>query len=280
MAANPLDHVVDQNHFHIFDVLLGGWGIDLGPLHFTVFGHRFQITKFMIVEVLAALIIIGIYVWPGRLAQRARDGSAPHGPFQNAFETLLTFVRDQLAKPYIGEHDADRFVPFLWTLFLFVLLLNLLGMVPFLASPTASIGVTGALAFCSFLVIHGGAVAKQGPLGYLKSHVPDTGLPLWAAFPLIGLIVAIEVLGHFIKAFVLAVRLFANMLGGHTVLAVILLFIPMARNAGALFYPITLASVLGVLALSFLELFVAFLQAYIFVFLTSLFLGSALHPEH
>jgi F-type H+-transporting ATPase subunit a len=280
MAANPLEHVADSTHWHIFDTWFGGWSIDLGPLGFTLFGHRFQITKFMILEVIAALVIIGIYVWPGRLAQRARDGSPPHGPFQNAFETLLTFVRNQVAKPYVGEHDADRFVPFLWTLFLFVLLLNLLGLVPFMASPTASFGVTGALALCSFLVIHGSAVARHGPAGYLKTRVPHTGLPWYASFLLVGLIVSIEVFGDFIKAFVLGVRLFANMLGGHTVLAVILGFIAMAKHTGALLVPITLASVLGVLALSFLELFVAFLQAYIFVFLTALFLGGALHPQH
>jgi F-type H+-transporting ATPase subunit a len=280
MAANPLDHVSDSREWVIFESLGGGWVIDLSRLHFYIGNHRFQLTKFMVLEVIAALVILGIYVWPGRLARRARDGSPPRGAFWNAFETLLTFVRNEVARPYIGEHDADRFVPFLWTLFLFILFLNLLGMVPFAASPTASIAVTGALALCCFLVIHGSAVVKLGPLGYLKSYVPHTGLAWYASLPLVVLIAGIEVFSHLIKSSVLAVRLFANMLGGHTVLAVILGFIVMARHAGALFWPVTFASVLGVVALSFLELFVAFLQAYIFVFLTSLFLGGALHPEH
>ena len=95
------------------------------------------------------------------------------------------------------------------------------------------------------------------------------------------MIVLIEVIGHFIKTFVLAVRLFANMFAGHTVLAVILLFIVMSKDTSFfLFWPVTLSSVLGVTALSLLELFVAFLQAYIFAFLASLFLGMALHPQH
>ena len=95
------------------------------------------------------------------------------------------------------------------------------------------------------------------------------------------MIVVIEVVGNFIKAFVLAVRLFANMFAGHTVLAVILFFIIMSKDAAwYLAGSITLASVLGVTALSLLELFVAFLQAFIFVFLTALFMGSMLHPEH
>jgi F-type H+-transporting ATPase subunit a len=278
MAANPLEHVNDTSTWVLFESLGGGLEIHLPAI--PIGSHKFQITKFMIVELIAALLIIGIYVWPGKLARRARDGGAPKGAFWNTFESLLTFIRDEVAKPYIGEHDADRFVPFLWTLFLFVLLCNLLGMVPFLASPTASLAVTGALAFCSFLVIHGAAIVKHGPIHYAQSYVPHTGLPLWAALPLIFLIVFIEVFGHCIKAFVLAVRLFANMLGGHTVLAVILGFIVLAKNAGMLFWPVTVASVAGVVALSFLELFVAFLQAYIFVFLTALFLGGTLHPEH
>jgi F-type H+-transporting ATPase subunit a len=280
MAANPLDHVRDTSHWHITDTLLGGLSIDLSVVQFKVFGHHFQLTKFMVLEVITALVILGIFIWPGRLAQRIREGGPPRGVFQNMFESVLVFIRDNVARPYIGEHDADRYLPFLWTLFLFVLLLNLLGMVPFMGSPTASLGVTGALAFCSFLVIHGSAIARFGFGGYLKNHVPDTGLPIWAVFPLLLMIVGIELLSHFIKAFVLAVRLFANMLGGHTVLAVLMGFITLAKAAGLLFYPITLGSAAGALALSFLELFVAFLQAYIFVFLSALFLGSAIHPEH
>jgi F-type H+-transporting ATPase subunit a len=279
MAHNPLEHVLDTKDWIFFQDWFNGVGFELAS--FKILGYEFQLTKYMVLEVLAALVIIGIYVWPGRLAQRAADGSLPRGSFWNAFESLLTFIREQVAKPYIGEHDADKYLPFLWTLFLFILVCNLFGMIPFLGSPTASIGVTGALALCSFFMIHGAAVAKMGPLHYLQSYIPNTGLPLIAALPLIVLIVGIEVFGNLIKAFVLAVRLFANMLGGHTVLAVIMGFITMASHVGwGLFFPITVASVAGVVALSFLELFVAFLQAFIFVFLTALFLGAQLHPQH
>src|SRR5207245_3433508 len=105
--------------------------------------------------------------------------------------------------------------------------------------------------------------------------------PLLIGVFLIPMSAAIEIMGHFIKAFVLAVRLFANMLAGHTVLAVILLFIVMAQGTSwYMFWPITVGSIVGVTLLSLLELFVAFLQAFIFTFLTSLFLGMTLHPEH
>src|SRR5262249_49009972 len=186
-----------------------------------------------------------------------------------------------VAKPSIGEHDADRFVPFLWTMFLFILFCNLLGLVPFMGSPTANISVTGALALCSFGVIHGAPIGKMGFGGYLKSYLPHIDVPFGMGYLLIPGIAAIEIFGHFIKAFVLAVRLFANMLGGHTVLSVILLFIVMVKDQALyLSAPITMASVLGVTALSLLELFVAFLQAFIFTFLTAIFLGMTLHPAH
>jgi len=266
MAANPFDHVMDTGHWHFLESL---------NLRFHL---PFGISKFMVLELLAAGLIAAIFI---PLARRAQSGAPPRGRLWNAFESLLTFIRDQVAKPCIGEHDADRYVPFLWTMFLFILFCNLLGMFPYLGSPTASITVTGALALCAFLVIHGSAVVKMGARGYLKSYVPHLDVPFGMGYLIVPMIVGIEVMGNFIKAGVLAVRLFANMFAGHTVLAVILLFIVMAKDAAwYLFWPITLGSLTGVVALSLLELFVAFLQAYVFVFLTSLFLGSTLHPQH
>lgn len=267
MASDPLDHVMDNESFHfILD-----WHYHLpkiGPL---------QLTKYMVLQLVAAVLILLIFI---PVARRAKDGDPPRGVFWNLFEVLLTFIRDQIAKPYLG-HDADRFVPFLWTLFLFILFNNLLGMFPFMGSPTASISVTGALALIAFLAIHGAAVYDMGPAHYLKSFVPHIHVPFGMGYALIPMIVIIEAIGHFIKAFVLAVRLFANMFAGHTVLSVILLFIVMAREAPTLVSAgVTVGSVLGVTALSLLELFVAFLQAYIFTFLTTLFLGSTLHPAH
>jgi F-type H+-transporting ATPase subunit a len=266
MAVNPFEHVLDSPHWPFFESQ--GWEFHL----------PWPVTKFAVLELVAAGFMIALYI---PLARRARDGRPVKGAFWNALEVLLTFIRDKVAKPCIGEHDADRFVPFLWTMFLFILFCNLLGMFPFMGSPTASISVTAALAVCAFLVIHGSPIAKMGPVGYLKSHIPHMEIPFGIGYALIPMIVVIEIIGHFIKAFVLAVRLFANMFAGHTVLAVILLFIVMSKDApGYIAWPITIGSVLGVTLLSLLELFVAFLQAFIFVFLTALFLGSTLHPAH
>ncbi len=266
MAASPFEHVMDTQEWHFFESL----GL---TIHLPGF-----LTKFMILELIAAGLIVAIYV---PLARRVQSGEPVRGRFWNAFESLLTFVREQVAKPTIGEHDADRFVPFLWTMFLFVLFCNLLGLFPYMGSPTASITVTAVLALCSALVIHGAPVAKMGFGRYLKSYIPHMELPFGLGYFLVPMIFGIEIFGHGIKAVILAVRLFANMFAGHTVLAVILLFIVMARNtAWYLFWPVTGVSVLGVAALSLLELLVGFIQAYVFVFLTAIFLGSTLHPQH
>jgi F-type H+-transporting ATPase subunit a len=279
MAASPFDHVMDQTDWHFFDYLFGGLHLALPNPLFHVYGYPFRLTKFMILELLAAGLLLGIFIPLGRKAQ---SGQPPKGAWWNAFEVLLTFIRNEVAIPNLGEREADKHVPFLWTMFLFILFCNLLGMIPFLGSPTASIWTTGALALCSFVVIHGAAVAKMGFVHYVKSLWPHMDVPFGIGYILKPMIFVIEVIGNVIKAGVLAVRLFANMFAGHTVLAMILLFIVMAGSQGytPLWPPVTVASVLGVVALSLLELFVAFLQAYIFVFLTSLFMGMALHPEH
>jgi F-type H+-transporting ATPase subunit a len=270
MAINPFDHVMDSTHWEFFESLHL-------EFHLPVIG-RVQITKFMILELIAAALILFIYV---PIARRASTGEPPRGFFWNTFESILTFLRDKVARPNIGEHDADKFVPFIWTVFLFVLFSNLLGMIPYLGAPTASISTTAALALCSFFVIQIGAVAKMGVHRYLRSYVPHVEAPFGMGYFIVPMIVIIEVLGQFIKAFVLAVRLFANMFAGHTVSAVILLFIVMVKDSNFfLFWGVTFSSVVGVAVLSLLELFVAFLQAYIFTFLTSLFIGMALHPAH
>jgi F-type H+-transporting ATPase subunit a len=260
------EHVQDADHWHLFN----NWDHVELP---RIFG--LQITKFMLLELLAAALIALIYI---PLARRARDGSLPKGRFWNAFESLLTFVREEIAKPNLHGHDADKFTPYLWTVFLFILFCNLFGMFPFLGSPTASIWVTGALGLCSFVLFHAAPIRKMGFVHYLQAMWPHIDVPYLG--PVLSLsIFSIEMLGTVIKSFVLAVRLFANMFAGHMVLATILLFIVASANT-ALWVVITPASVIGIAALSLLELFVAFLQAYVFTFLTALFLGMLLHPEH
>jgi F-type H+-transporting ATPase subunit a len=232
----------------------------------------------MVLEVVAAVLLIAIF---SPLARRAGRETVPKGRFWNFFETFVVFIRDQIAREAIGKHDGDRFVPFLLTAFLFILFCNLLGMIPFAGAATASISVTGALALCTFVTVLGAGMMKLGPAGFWKALVPHIEVPWAMAIVLVPLIFFLEVLGLVIRHSVLAVRLFANIFGGHTVLAAVLLVsvVALAEQGSGLALAVAPLSVLGVVALSLLELFIAFLQAYIFTFLSALFIGMAVHPH-
>jgi F-type H+-transporting ATPase subunit a len=281
MALDPFHHSLDHPFFEFLETI----DTKLPLPSVNIFGHEFQFTKFMVIELFVAVAICAIYI---PLARRARSGEPPRGPFANAFEFLLTFIRDDVARPSIGEEEADHYVPFLWTTFLFILFCNLFGLLPYLGSPTGSITVTATLAIIAFVVIHGVPIVLHGPVHYLKTFIPHIDLGDGLVMKLFGLVITafmffIELVSAVIRGSVLAIRLFANMLGGHTVLGVVLGFIVLVAEAGSGFFTqsgITVVSVLMVLALSLLELFVAFLQAFIFTFLTALFIGMALHPEH
>jgi F-type H+-transporting ATPase subunit a len=235
-----------------------------------------RFTKFMVLELVAAIIVCVLFI---RLASKIGRKEATRGRFANMLESMLLFIRDQVARPAIGAHDADAFLPFLWTIFFFVLACNLLGMVPWMGSPTGSLAVTGALALITFGTVVGAGSAKMGPVGFWIGQVPHMDLPLPLAIFLKPMVFVIEVLGLFIKHFVLAVRLVANMFAGHLVLGVLLAFIAVVWHSKIILTGVMPASILGATALSFLELFVAFLQAYIFTFLSALFIGAAVHPH-
>jgi len=292
MAHDPVNHVLDTRVWPILEAW--NWEIPLPAIYIPgldrIPGHEdsmFHITKYMVLELLAAVLIALIFI---PLCRLARSGQPPKGPFWNAFESLLTFIRNEVARPNLGEHDADTYVPLLWTMFIFILFCNLLGMIPLLGSPTASIYATLGMALISLVMMHGAAIAKMGPIHYVQSLWPHIDMPFFFGIGyLLGLVISlmifvIEFAGTFIKSAVLAARLFFNMFVGHVVLISILLLIVMAGEGGQVFSfgwsMTTVISVLGVVALSLLELFVAFLQAYVFVFLTALFMGMALHPSH
>ena len=237
-------------------------------------GYQFRLTKFMLIELVVALFMVVIFV---RLANRMKKSDTPKGRWWNMWEGMLVFIRDQVAHPAIG-HDADHFLPFLWTAFFFILFCNLFGLLPWAGSPTASLSVTGALAISTFAIVLATGMGKFGALGFWKAQVPHLDLPPVLAVFLIPMIFLIEVIGMFIKHGVLAIRLLANMLAGHLVLAVILAFIG-ATAASVLFWGVMPVSVLSVVLLSLLELLVAFIQAYVFTFLSALFIGMAVHPH-
>ncbi|MCE9563716.1 MAG: F0F1 ATP synthase subunit A [Planctomycetes bacterium] len=280
---DPFAHVVDSHHLEFLPT--AKFGID----GLELFGLPL---KFMILMTVSAIIVGVSMIW---LGAKMRSGEPPRGKLWNLIESLLFFVRDKIARPGVGEHDANTFLPYLTTLFLFIFVMNLIGLIPFLGSPTASIMVTGALAVVSFFVIHISGVKSNGVGGYLKTFIPHIELEGGMVMKVMGFVITfgmaiLEYATAFIRAGVLAVRLFANMLAGHTVLFMILFFIalvsdpayqiPIAKGQDWLYWCVMPFSVALVTALSLLELFIAGLQAFIFTFLTAVFIGLAKHPPH
>jgi F-type H+-transporting ATPase subunit a len=304
-------HVYDFDHFE----LPFGLHVDLpaiGPV---------QITKFMVLQVLAVLLTL--FIFRG-LVSRVQGGRVASGWFWNFWEMLALYIRDEVVRPIIGDphaehghgrnhahpehsetmhgeehplhdavyaestgkssrdphggHPADKYLPFVWSCFFYILFCNLLGAVPFLGSATGAIAVTGALAIAAFSAtfVYGAQIHGYG--GFWLALVPSMDAPGPLKLFLIPMMFIIEVVGFFIKHGVLAVRLFANIMGGHTVLGVILAFIAAAAHSGV-WWMVTPGSLLGQIGVGLLELLVAFIQAYVFAFLATIFIGMSLH-EH
>lgn len=235
----------------------------------------FCISKFMILEVLVAAVLVFLFT---KLASYVSNGRPAKGKLWNMLEAFLLFIRDDVARPAIGKHDADRFVPLLWTIFLFVLGCNLLGMIPWVGAPTGSFSVTLGLALVTFATVIVAGSIRFGIIGFWKNQVPGMGLPLPLAIFLVPMIFAIEVMSLLIKHAVLGIRLLANMVAGHLVLLAIM-GMAVAAAPDANWALTAVIAVVSSVLFSCLELFVAFLQAYVFTFLSALFIGSAVHSH-
>lgn len=233
------------------------------------------ISKFMIIQLVVALLLCAAFTW---LARKVEGGDRPRGRWWNLLEAFVLFIRDQVARPAIGKHDADRFVPLLLTMFFFILGCNLMGMLPWFGAPTGSFGVTFGMACVTFLTVLICGMRRFGVIGFFVNLAPKIDLPLVLALPIQLFILLIEILGLCIRHTVLAIRLLANMVAGHIVLLAIMFLAFSVEGAASKYWEITaLIAVGGSTLFSCLELFVAFLQAYIFTMLSALFIGSAIH---
>jgi len=237
----------------------------------------FAISKYMLIEVAVALIILALFTW---LARRVKDGAAPKGKLWNLLESFLTFIKTDIVEKGIDPHDSPKFMPLFWTIFMFILGCNLMGMLPWVGSPTAALSLTAVLALIIFLVGTVLGIKKFGALGYLKSLCPELGLPMYMAVVVVPMVWLIEFGSLFIKHGILAIRLLANMVAGHLV---ILGIMALAFGASAVnmhvgsWTALSVIAILGTVVISLMELFVAFLQAYVFTLLAALFIGSATH---
>ena len=235
----------------------------------------FALSKFMVIEVFVALILVAAFA---ALARQVAQGERPRGRWWNLLETFFVFIRDQVARTAIGEHDAARFVPLLLTIFFFILGCNLFGMLPWMGAPTGELAVTAGMAGVTFGTVVISGMLQFGPIGFVLNQVPSMDVPLWIALPMKPMMLAIELMGLLIKHAVLSVRLLANMVAGHMTLLTIMGLAFSVDAAASWAWPGTaIVVVLGSTLLSILELFVAFLQAYIFTFLSALFIGAAIH---
>ena len=237
-------------------------------------------TKNALAVFISSIIIILIFTIVARSYKKNRK-HAPKG-LQSLVEPLIIFIRDEVVKTSVGEKHYMRFLPYLLTVFFFIFLNNLMGLIPifpFGANLTGNIALTGVLALCTFFTIIFGANKNYW------MHIFNTpGVPWWLKIP-IPLMPIIEIVGVLTKPFVLAVRLFANITAGHIIIlgfvSLIFVFGKSSIYAG---YGMSILSIALSIFMNFLELLVAFIQAYVFTLLSSIFIGMAVeehaHEEH
>jgi F-type H+-transporting ATPase subunit a len=258
---NPLETVVGTP---LFSISIGQWQINVS-------NHMFMVTA------AGLLLLIGI---PLAVRQNHKN-MVPRG-FRNLIESVCVFLKEEAAGPILKGH-TDKYIGFIWTVFFFILTLNLLAMVPtekiitlitgkknhFGGAATANIWITGAMATVAFFTMHISGIREQGLWRYLANFAPPA--PWWLA----PFIYFLEIVSSFIRPFTLAIRLFANIIAGHMILATFLGLILIFKN-----YGVAALSVSGAVLLSLLELLVAFIQAYIFAFLCTLYIGFSVESEH
>lgn len=241
---------------------LGSVEIDLSP------------TKHAVFLVLAALLVAVAFVTSARSIARAQAQGRPPRGMAGAVEATVLYLRQEFILPNVGHH-GDGYAPYLLTTFFFILACNLLGLLPWGATPTGNIAVTGGLALLAFVVIEISGMRALGLRGYLKTifYLPP-GLPTFMKPIMLVVMIPIELIGKLAKPFALAVRLFANMTAGH---ALVLALIGLTFTFQS--YLVGVAASAMATAVMLLELFVAFLQAFVFMLLAAVFIGL-MRAEH
>ena len=236
-----------------------------------------SITKNVLAILMSTFLLIIMFTSIARSYKR-REGKAPKG-LQSFMEPIIIFIRDDIAKSSIGEKKYERYMPFLLTVFFFIFLNNLMGIIPFFpggANVTGNIAVTGVLAIFTFLI-----TTFSGNRAYWTHIVNAPGVPWWLKFP-IPLMPIVEIVGIFTKPFVLMVRLFANITAGHTIILGFISLIFIFGNINTfLGFGIGIGfSIPFAVFMSLLELLVAFIQAYVFTLLSALYFGMAIEEHH
>ncbi len=232
--------------------------------------YDFSLTRNVVQMFIAVLLLIVLMLNIAKKYRKNGSNVAPSG-FQNAIEPVITFVRDEVGKPNLG-HKYEKYMPYLLTIFFFILINNLIGLIPGSANVTGNIAFTLVLAFISMVVI------LFSTNGHFWGHIFwPPGVPIFVKV----ILIPVEFAGVFIKPIALMIRLFANMVAGHIVIicfiSLIFIFGAMSKVAGIGFSPVSLAFTVFIY---FIEILVAFIQAFIFTNLTAVFIGQAFETGH
>ena len=235
-------------------------------------GTGFLIYNINTVKWMAAIVLVLIFI-PVAARAKARHGEAPRGGAYGLMESLCLFVRDEMVYAVMGKENGRRLVPLFLTQFFFILFMNILGLMPLGGiggTATANLAVTGGLAMTTLLWIHMAGIRQFGVAKHFQNFIPH-GLP-WFVLPII---IPVEIMGMLVKPIALTIRLFANLTAGH--LIVLGLFgLVYFFNSHLIALPVMGMAV----AIYCLELFVCFVQAYIFTYLSIVFVGASVHPDH
>ena len=256
--------------WEVHEVALPQWA----PIHVGNVAIDLSPTKHVVMLLLAAVLCCVVLIGAARAHARHTHAVGRPKGFAAGIEAMVLYIRQEVAIPNLGHH-GEKYAPFILGLFFFILIANLLGLIPFGSTATGNISVTATLAIITFLVVEFAGMRAQG-LGYLNTiFYWNKDLPLWMRVPMFVLMSPIEVVGKLTKPFALAIRLFANMTAGHIVVLALIGLIFAFKS-----YALGTAPLLMAVAIMMLELFVAFLQAFIFSLLASVFIGQIREAHH
>lgn len=271
-------HITDSHSFDypclksgfICEAELPHWA----PIHIGNFAIDISPTKHVIMLLVAATLCLVTLLLAARAHARQHSELGTSKGFANGIEAFVLYIRQEVIIPNVGHH-GEAYVPFILTLFFFILFANLLGLIPYGATATGNISVTATLAIISFIMIEVAGMRTQG-LGYLKTVVYwPSDQPVVMKALLTPIMTPIEIFGKFTKPVALAIRLFANMTAGHIV---VLALVGLIFTFGS--YAIAPLPVVMALAIMVLEVFIGFLQAYVFALLVSVFIGLIREGAH
>ena len=242
----------------------------------TIAGHTFDmgLTKHIFFMLLAGLIVAIMLILTARAHVRhTREVGRPKG-FSAGLEAVILYLRDEIFRPVLGPHGGEKYVPFVLTLFFFILFCNLFGLIPYGSTPTGNVAVTATLAIVTFIVIESAGIKSLGA-GYLGTIIYwPHDMPVVIKLPMTLIMTPVEIVGKFTKPFARTIRLFANMVAGHVVILALIGLIFMFG------FKIAIAPVLMALFIMFLEILVAFIQAFIFSLLAAVFIGQIRTAHH